>query len=86
MSLHVSLHGAVLNTAGFKAANYDLNMPTPAGGMTLRQPGSSEAGGLVMEHSFLPIFTNRPAPTEEQQLDGMKAAAELPHKAPIEWG
>jgi predicted amidohydrolase YtcJ len=77
MILHVSLHGAVLNTAGFKAANYDLNTPTPAGGMTLRKPGSSEAAGLVMEHSFLPIFMNMPAPTEAQQLDAMKAAQEL---------
>ena len=77
MILHVSLHGAVLNTAGFKAANYDLNTPTPAGGMTLRKPGSTEAAGLVMEHSFLPIFMNIPVPTEAQQLEGFKAAQEL---------
>jgi len=77
MLLHVSLHGAVLNTAGFKAAKYDLNTPTPAGGMTARMPNSTEAAGLVMEHSFLPIYMVMPTPTEAQQLDGMKAAQEL---------
>ncbi len=59
--LHVSLHGAVLNTAGFKAVHFDLNAPTPArGGLTARIPGTTEAAGLVMEHSFLPIFMNMP--------------------------
>ncbi len=77
MLLHVSLHGAVLNTAGFKAAKYDLNTPTPAGGMTARKPNSTEVAGLVMEHSFLPIYMAMPTPTEAQQLDGMKAAQEL---------
>ena len=56
MLLHVSLHGAVLNTAGFKATNFDLNAPTPQGGVTLRKPGSTEAAGLVMELSFMPIY------------------------------
>lgn len=77
MLLHVSLHGAVLNTAGFKAVHYDLNAPTPAGGMTLRKPGSTEAAGLVMEHSFLPVYMNMPTPTEAEQLDNMKTAQEM---------
>ena len=75
--IHVSLHGAVLNTAGFKAAEFDLFAPTPPGGMTARKPGSNEAAGLVMEHSFLPIFMHMPAPTEEQQLDAFAAAQAL---------
>jgi predicted amidohydrolase YtcJ len=77
MLLHVSLHGAVLNTAGFKAVNFDLHAPTPTGGLTARIPGTDEAAGLVMEHSFLPIFMNMPAPTEADQLKAMKAAQEL---------
>ncbi len=77
MLLHVSLHGAVLNTAGFKAVNFDLHAPTPAGGLTARIPGTDEAAGLVMEHSFLPIFMNMPAPTEADQLKAMAAAQEL---------
>ncbi len=74
--LHVSLHGAVLNTAGFKAVNFDLNAPTPPQGMTARIEGTTEAAGLVMEHSFLPIFMNMPTPTEQEQLDSMAAAQE----------
>ena len=77
MLLHCSLHGAVLNTAGFNAASFDLNAQTPAGGMTARIPGSTEAAGLVMEHSFLPIFMNMPTPTESEQLANMKTAQEL---------
>lgn len=75
--LHVSLHGAVLNTAAFKAVNFDLHAPTPPGGMTARIPGTDEAAGLVMEHSFLPIFMNMPAPSEAEQLEGFKAAQDL---------
>ncbi len=77
MILHVSLHGAVLNTAAFKAVGYDLNAPAPAGGMTARKPGSTEAAGLVMEHSFLPIYMKMPEPTEAEQLDAMEAAQQL---------
>ena len=72
--MHVSLHGAVLNTAGFLATGFDLLAPTPPGGMTARKPNSNEAAGLVMEHSFLPIFMHMPAPTEQQQLDAFAAA------------
>lgn len=72
--LHVSLHGAVLNTAAFKASNFDLFAPTPPQGMTARIDGTNEAAGLVMEHSFLPIYMNMPTPTQEQQLDAMDAA------------
>jgi predicted amidohydrolase YtcJ len=72
--LHVSLHGAVLNTAGFAKANYDVFAPTPPGGMTVRKPGTNEAAGLVMEHSFLPIYMKMPAPTEAEQLERFAAA------------
>jgi predicted amidohydrolase YtcJ len=75
--MHVSLHGAVLNTAGFKATKFDLNAPTPPQGMTARIEGTTEAAGLVMEHSFLPIFMNMPSPTEQDQLDAMAAAQEI---------
>jgi predicted amidohydrolase YtcJ len=75
--IHVSLHGAVLNTAAFKAAKFDIDAPTPAGGMTARIPGTTEAAGLVMEHSFLPIFMNMPTPTEEEQLANIGIAQQI---------
>jgi len=76
MILHVSLHGAVLNSAGFAATLYDLMAPTPPGGMTARK-ANGEAAGLVMEHSFLPIFMQMPAPTEQEQLDSFDTAQTL---------
>ncbi|WP_421997086.1 amidohydrolase [Reyranella sp.] len=72
--LHVSLHGAVLNTAGFKAVGFDLLAPTPPGGMTARLPDGKEAAGLVMEHSFIPIYLKMPTATEDEQLEGFAAA------------
>lgn len=77
MILHVSLHGAVLNTAGFRATGFDLFAPTPPGGMTARLPGSEEAAGLVMEHSFIPIYMKMPAATEQEQLEAFAAAQAL---------
>ncbi len=74
MVIHVSRHGAVLNTAGFRKADYDILAPTPPGGMTVRKPNSNEAAGLVMEHSFLPIYMKMPAPSEQEQLDRFAAA------------
>lgn len=77
MVMHVSLHGAVLNTAGFKATGFDLFAPTPAGGMTARLPGGKEAAGLVMEHSFIPIYMKMPASTEQEQLEAFAGAQAL---------
>jgi predicted amidohydrolase YtcJ len=74
VAMHVSLHGALLNTAAFAAAKIDLHAPTPAGGMTARIAGTDEAAGLLMEHSFLPVYMNMPAPSEQEQLDAFAAA------------
>lgn len=74
VAMHVSLHGAVLNTAAFDAVKLDVHAPTPAGGMTARIPGTDEAAGLLMEHSFLPVYMNMPAPSEEEQLDAFESA------------
>jgi predicted amidohydrolase YtcJ len=74
MILHVSLHGAVLNSAGFAAVGFDLFAPTPPGGMTARKPNSTEAAGLVMELSFLPIYMKMPTPSAQEQLERFAAA------------
>lgn len=74
--LHVSLHGAVLNTLGFTTVGFDVNAPTPPMGMTERYP-NGEASGLVMENSFLPVYMKMPSPSEQDQLDNMDAAQQL---------
>ncbi len=68
VAMHVSLHGALLNTAAFKAAGIDLHAPAPEGGITARIPGTDEAAGLVMEHSFLPVYMGMPTAGEAEQL------------------
>ena len=74
MVLHFSLHGAVLNSKAMKNFGISDKTVTPAGGVIVRKPGTSEPYGLIMETAFLPIFSQLPKPTAEQQkkqlLDG----------------
>jgi predicted amidohydrolase YtcJ len=72
--MHVSLHGAVLNSAAFDKYGINADTETPPGGVILRVEGSSEPEGLVMETAFLPIFeqfpTPRPDELKQQVFDG----------------
>lgn len=72
--IHVSLHGAVLNSAAFKAVGIDATTPTPEGGITIRKPGSQEPAGLLMEQSWLPVYLKLPQPPEAQMLANLKGA------------
>ncbi len=72
--IHVSNHGAVLNSAGFAVFDMAADTPTPPGGLIARQEGSQEPAGLVMETAFMPIFAQIPQPTEEELLDLLKPA------------
>ena len=69
---HVSLHGAVCNTAALKKFKITKDTPTPKGGVINRKPGSMEPEGLLMETAWLPIFTNLPSPNEEELLSQFK--------------
>lgn len=53
--IHVSFHGAVLNSKGFEALSYDANTPTPAGGIIVRRDNGNEPLGLVMETAWFPV-------------------------------
>ena len=66
---HVSMHGAVLNSAAMKKWNITAETRTPPGGVILRKPGSNEPAGLLMETAYLPIFASLPKPTREQEVD-----------------
>jgi predicted amidohydrolase YtcJ len=74
MLIHVSNHGCVLNSAGFKMAGIDENTPTPAGGLILRKPGTNVPDGLLMETAFLPLFANMPKPGEDDLLELIESA------------
>ncbi len=73
MVQHVSLHGAVLNSAAMRKYGISAETVTPPGGVIVRKEGSSEPDGLLMETAFLPIFASLPKPTPEQEVDWSKA-------------
>ena len=77
MLIHVSNHGAVLNSKGFAKVGIDVTTETPPGGMILRKAGSNEPDGLIMETAFLPIFAKMPQPSEEELLDTLDAAQQI---------
>ena len=75
--IHVSMHGAVLNSAAFSKYGYKDGMPTPAGGVILRKGDTQDLQGLVMETAYLPMFSNMPTPTLETEVAAAKAGQML---------
>ena len=75
--VHVSMHGAVLNSAAFAKFGYKDGMPTPAGGVILRKGNTLDLQGLVMETAYLPMFSNMPGPTRETEVAAAKAGQNL---------
>ncbi len=74
---HVSMHGAVLNSAAMRRFDITADTPTPPGGVIVRKEGSDEPDGLVMETAFLPIFAAMPKPTPAQEIEWSKAGQML---------
>jgi predicted amidohydrolase YtcJ len=74
---HVSMHGAVLNSAAMKQFGISAATKTPPGGIILRKPGSDEPSGLLMETAFLPIFSSLPRPNAEQEVSWSRAGQML---------
>lgn len=75
--IHVSNHGAVLNSLALNTFGLDASTPTPPGGVILRRPGTNEPAGLLMETAFLPIFAKLPKPDAEELLKRMDAAQQI---------
>lgn len=72
--IHVSMHGAVLNSKALAWANIDADTPTPAGGVIARLPNSNEPAGLVMEMAYVPIMEKLPQSSEDEMLALMAKA------------
>jgi predicted amidohydrolase YtcJ len=70
---HVSMHGAVLNSAAMTRWNISAETRTPPGGVIVRKPGTDEPYGLIMETAYLPIFASLPKPTTEQEVEWSRA-------------
>ena len=74
---HVSMHGAVLNSAAMRMFGITAATETPPGGVIVRKEGSTEPDGLVMETAFLPIFAAMPKPSPAQEIAWSRAGQML---------
>jgi predicted amidohydrolase YtcJ len=72
MVMHVSLHGAVLNSKALEWAGITRDTPTPEGGIIVRGPDGKDPQGLLMETAFLPVFARLPQPAQAEMLDLLK--------------
>ena len=70
--VHVSMHGAVLNSRAMESFGINSDTKTVPGGIVVRKPGTNEPYGLIMEMNYLPIFAALPKPSIEQQLKDLK--------------
>ncbi len=68
MIVHVSSHGAMLNSKALAHFGISAATPTPSGGVIGREPASQEPSGLLFETAFLPIFAKLPGPSPDEQL------------------
>jgi len=75
--IHVSGHGAVLNSLAFAKYGISAATPTPAGGIIQRKPGSMEPSGLVMETGYLPVFLAKTPPTPDELVKQLKFAQDM---------
>jgi predicted amidohydrolase YtcJ len=80
---HVSMHGAVLNSAAMKKWNLSAATQTPPGGIIVRKPGTNEPWGLIMETAYLPIFASLPKPTRAQEIEWSRGGQMLYAQAGI---
>jgi predicted amidohydrolase YtcJ len=71
--IHVSMHGAVINSKAMEKYGYTDGMPTPAGGVILRKEDGKSLRGLVMETALLPMYEKLPSPTQETEVAAAKA-------------
>lgn len=75
--IHVSAHGAVLNSAALKRFNITAATRTPPGGVIARLPGSQEPSGLLMETAWLSLHEQLPALSRDQEQAAIRFAQGL---------
>jgi predicted amidohydrolase YtcJ len=81
--VHVSGHGAMLNSRALARFNISAATPTPSGGVIGREPGGNEPSGLLFETAFLPIFSNLPGPTDDEFVELLGSGQDLYLRAGI---
>lgn len=71
--MHVSLHGAVANSAALAAAGITDTSTTPAGGIMGRD-ADGKLNGLLLETAMFALIAKSPKASEQDNLDGLEAA------------
>ena len=72
--IHVSFHGAVLNSKAFETIQYDESTPTPEGGVIVRRDGGNEPLGLIMETAWFSVMHAIPNPDGDARFENVKLA------------
>lgn len=72
--IHVSMHGAILNSKALEWASIDENTLTPEGGIIARVNDTNEPEGLLMEMAYIPVFAKLPQPSPEEMMELMHPA------------
>jgi predicted amidohydrolase YtcJ len=80
---HVSMHGAVMNSAALWKYHITADTNTPPGGVIVRKPGTNEPWGLIMETAYLPVFAALPKPTRDEEVAWSRAGQMLYAKAGV---
>ena len=74
---HVSMHGAVMNSAALRYYGISADTKTPPGGVIVRKPGTNEPYGLIMETAFLPVMAKVEPMTPAQEIEWTRAGQML---------
>jgi hypothetical protein len=74
---HVSMHGAVMNSAALRYYGISAGTKTPPGGVIVRKPGTNEPYGLIMETAFLPVMAKSDPMTPAQEIEWTRAGQML---------
>jgi predicted amidohydrolase YtcJ len=77
MIVHVSGHGAMLNSKALAKFGITAATPTPSGGVIGREPGSQEPSGLLFETAFLPIFSKLSGPGPDETIELLRTGQEF---------
>ncbi|MEC3907917.1 amidohydrolase [Tamlana sp. 2201CG12-4] len=77
MLVHISNHGAVLNSKALEWAGITAETEQPAGGIIARMEGSKEPAGMIFETAWLPVKSNKPTATEEEMMKNIEKVVEL---------
>ena len=70
---HVSMHGTVLNSRALALYGYSAATETPPGGVIVRKEGTNEPYGLIMETAYIPVASQSPVMTPDDEIAATRA-------------